>query len=143
MDILGALGVADDRDDAGGAGGQPCQRRARVGEEVLLEQEVLGRVARQRELGEADELRAGLAGLHGELRDPRLVAGDVADDGVELGERDAQRGGHGVNRPSVACDGDVRRPSGERDAQRAVTARSARASSRRTRASAGRRGRSR
>ena len=91
VDVLGALGVADDRDDAGRGGGEAVQRRARVGEEVLLEQQVLGRVARQRELREAHELRAGVARLARSARDPRLVAGDVADDGVELGERDAQR----------------------------------------------------
>ena len=64
VDVLGALGVADDRDDAASpAAASRSQRRARVGEEVLLEQEVLGRIAGQRELGEADELRAGVARL--------------------------------------------------------------------------------
>ena len=61
VDVLRALGVADDRDDAGRLRGEALQRRSRVGEEVLLEQQVLRRVAGQRELREADELRAGVA----------------------------------------------------------------------------------
>ena len=45
-------------------------RRARVGEEVLLEQQVLGRVAGERELGEEHELGAAGAGAR-ELLDDR------------------------------------------------------------------------
>ena len=70
-------------------GGDPLDRRARVGEEVLLEQQVLGRVAGDAELGEERELRAGLARARELLAHLGLVAGDVADGGVDLGERDA------------------------------------------------------
>ena len=88
VDVVGALGEADDRDDASRVGGDPLDRGARVGEEVLLEQQVLGRVAGDRQLGEERELRAGLACARELLANLGLVAGDVADGGVDLGERD-------------------------------------------------------
>ena len=89
VDVVGALGEADERDDALRVGGDPLDRRARVGQEVLLEQQVLGRVAGDRQLGEERELRAGLARARELLADLGLVAGDVADGGVDLGEGDA------------------------------------------------------
>ena len=92
VDVVGPLGVADDRDDPLDAGGDPLQRGARVGEEVLLEQQVLGRVAGERQLGEDDELRARRARRGDLAGDLRLVAGDVADDGVDLRERDRAAG---------------------------------------------------
>jgi hypothetical protein len=82
--VLGALGEADDRHDALGVGSDALDRGACVGEEVLLEQQVLGRVAGDHELGEQRELRPGLAGAREVRSDQGLVAGDVADGGVEL-----------------------------------------------------------
>ena len=73
-------------------GRDPLDRGARVGQEVLLEQQVLGRVAGDRQLGEEHELRAGVARLGDAGEDARLVAGDVADDRVELGEGDPHVG---------------------------------------------------
>ena len=99
-DVVGALGEADDGDDVVHLGGDPVQRRAHVAQDVLLEQEVLGRVAAQRQLGEEHELRAGLARLAQPRAHERLVAGDVADDRVHLdqGEAHPVGGGGGVPR---------------------------------------------
>jgi hypothetical protein len=62
---------------------------ARVAQEVLLEQQVLRRVARDRQLGEEHELGARVAGLGDPGRDPLLVAAEVPDDAVQLGEGEA------------------------------------------------------
>ena len=94
VDVQAALGVADDRDDAGRVLRDALDRRARVGEEVLLQQQVLGRVAGDRQLGEEDHLGSRAARAAQAVADLRLVAGDVADDGVDLGQRDAQGAGH-------------------------------------------------
>src|SRR6185312_8475801 len=69
--------------------GDPLDRGPRVGQEVLLEQQVLGRVAGDGQLGEERELRPGLACASELLAHLGLVAGDVADGGVDLGEGDA------------------------------------------------------
>ena len=69
------------------------------------QQQVLGRVARDRELGHQRDVGSGLGGVGERPRDPAGVALDVADDGVELGQRDAQR------RPSGFV-ADPARPSG-------------------------------
>ena len=62
VDVLGALGEADDRDDpVAPRAASSLQRARRVGEEVLAQQQVLGRVAGERELGEQHELGAGRA----------------------------------------------------------------------------------
>jgi hypothetical protein len=65
---------------------------------VLLEQQVLGRVARRRELREQDDLRARVAGAGDVLADPGRVALEVADARVDLGEGETDgfdAAGHG------------------------------------------------
>ena len=99
-------------------------------QEVLLEQQVLGRVAGERQLGEQHELGARLARARSMRRaDLRLVARDVADDGVDLGEREAQR------RPcagsSAISRGAATRASLRELAQRRVARRGRRGSRRR------------
>jgi len=94
VDVLGPLGEADQGDDVVGLGRQPLDGGAGVGEEVLLEQQVLGRVAGNRQLGEHDELRALMAGARDVPLDLGHVPGDVADGGVDLGQGDAERGCH-------------------------------------------------
>ena len=66
--------------------GEAVDDGARVAQEVLLEQQVLGRIAGDRALGEQDEAarRPRARGLE-RGGDPLLVAGEVADDGVDLG----------------------------------------------------------
>ena len=88
VDVVGALREADDRDDVLGVGGDPVDRVAHGGQEVLLEQQVLGRVAADGELGEQHEACAALARGRDAVADLALVAGDVADHGVHLAERD-------------------------------------------------------
>src|SRR5215213_4072797 len=90
----GPLGEAHDGDDPRRLGGDAVHGLARVGEKVLLEQEVLRRVAGDGELGEQDELGACGPGTAQVVEHAPLVAGDVPDHGVHLGQRDAQRAGH-------------------------------------------------
>ena len=98
VDVLGALGEPDDRHEAVRLLGQLVQRRSRVGQETLLEQQVLGRVAGERELGEEDELRARLGRPAHALAHLVRVARDVAHRRVHLVQRDAD--GSGVCHPS-------------------------------------------
>ena len=79
VDVLGPLGIADDGDDPVRLLAKALEGGARVGEEVLLEQQVLRRIAGQRELGEADELRARVARGADRAGYLHLVARDVAD----------------------------------------------------------------
>ena len=57
-------------------------------EEARPEEEVLGRIAGDRELGEEDELGAGLPCLTETFDDAGAVALEVADHGVHLRERE-------------------------------------------------------
>ena len=126
-DVLRALREADHGDDPVHVAGDRLERLARVAQEVLLEQQVLGRVAGDGQLGREHELGAAVARGLDRAGDPRGVALHVADDAVELGEREAERGqrtGHGSHVGSSA-----------------TRARRGRSRPRRTRAGAGRRGR--
>ena len=78
------------------------QRLAAGGGEGRPQQEVLGRVARDRELGDQGDVRSRLAGVGERGRDAAGVAVDVADDRVELGQRDAH-GASGVGPPRPGC----------------------------------------
>ena len=64
------------------------------GQEMGLQQQVLGRVAVDRQLREHHQLGAGLAGALDAVDDLGGVAVDVTDGGVDLGQRDAQRAVH-------------------------------------------------
>ena len=97
VDVVGALGEADECDDAARLGGEILERGADLVEEGGLEQQVLGRVAADRELRKHDQRRSLLASGGRLLRDLAGVARDVTDGGVDLGERDPQQilsGGH-------------------------------------------------
>ena len=59
-------------------------------EEVRLQPQVLGGVARDRLLRENHQLRARLPGVRDPRRDQSRIALDVSHRGVHLGERDAQ-----------------------------------------------------
>ena len=63
-------------------------------DERRAQQEVLGRVAGDRELGERDEVDVGGLGRRVGVEDARRVALEVADDEIELGGGDAEPG-HG------------------------------------------------
>ena len=83
-------GEADERRDPGRLGGDLVEAAPRLTEELGTEEEVLGRVARDGELGEEDEVGARVARLVQPADDPLAVAVEVADDGVDLGERESQ-----------------------------------------------------
>ena len=59
-------------------------------DERRAQQQVLGRVAADRELGEGDEVGVALGGAARGVEDQRAVAREVADGAVDLGERDPQ-----------------------------------------------------
>ena len=92
VDVLGALGEADQRDDPLGRGRDVGERLLGGLQEVLLEQQVLGRVAGERELGEQHQLGAGVARAGDVLAHQARVALEVADARVDLRERERQRG---------------------------------------------------
>ena len=91
-------------------------------EEAVLQQQVLGRVAGQRQLGEHDELGAGVAGALGPVGDLGRVAVEVADGGVRLRERDA-KGMAGERHPSSIATRKAGPSAGARLAARRATRR--------------------
>jgi len=91
VDVVVALGEADDRRDADRTIGEPVDARPRAREEVLLEEQVLGRVAGDRELGEEDEVGAGGLRLVQAADDALAVPSQVADDRVDLRESEPHR----------------------------------------------------
>ena len=80
--------AADERGDPLGRGSDLVERGPGGLEEARPQEQVLGRVARDGELGEDDEVGAGGAGLADRVDDERAVTREVADDGIELGERE-------------------------------------------------------
>ena len=82
------LRVPDHRGGGAGTGRDLGQRLGRVGHEGGPEQQVLGRVAGDRELGERHEVGVDRGGPVVGLEDARLVAVEVTDDEVELRGRD-------------------------------------------------------
>ena len=90
VDGVGPFGEADDGDDPHGERGQPLEGGGGVPEEVVLEEEVLGRVSGDRELWKGDELGSGVASVFDAGGDLSLVCGDVADRRVHLAEGEAE-----------------------------------------------------
>jgi len=89
VDVFGALGKAHHGDDPVGLGRELPQRRGGVREEVLLQQQVLGRVAGEGQLGEQHQVRRLTAGRPDPVADELRVARYVSDGGVDLAERQA------------------------------------------------------
>ncbi len=87
-----------DRDPAGPVRrpGELGQRPGGAVEELGEVEQVAGRVAAQRELGEDDQGRARRARLGRGVADPPRVPVEVADGGVDLRERDASGWWHGA-----------------------------------------------
>ena len=83
--------AADERGDPLRRGGDLVERGAGGLDEARAEEQVLGRIARDGELGEEDEVGPGGACLTDRVDDERPVAGEIADDGVELREREPHR----------------------------------------------------
>ena len=68
-----------------------CERGLGGAHERRSQQQILGRIARDRELGEEDELGACRARVCESGENTLAVAVQVADDGVDLGEREPHR----------------------------------------------------
>src|SRR5687768_16891208 len=85
-----AIGVADDDVNAAvDTLGNLLHRAEVVVDELRLEQQILRRVADDRQLREDDEVRATRFRAGRELDRPADVAGNVADGRIGLGERDS------------------------------------------------------
>ena len=80
---------SDERRDAGALRGDLLERLVRGADEPGPEQEVLRWVPGRRELGEDDEIRSGCACLAEAREDLLAVAVEVADDDVQLRERES------------------------------------------------------
>ena len=105
------LGVADDRVNGVAVGRELGDGLTLAFDEAGLEQQVLGRVAGDRELGEDDELAAGVLGLADAVPVLFEVPVEVADGRVDLGERDP----HAPTLPAAAASRDPRRRPTNRD----------------------------
>ena len=92
-------------DDAGGRGGEGSGGAARLLAEGAAQEQVLGGIAGDGELGEGDDGAASLTGGGDGGADAVAVAVDVADGGVELREGDAA----GPHRLSIAEAGQLLR----------------------------------
>jgi len=93
---IGRRGVAFDATDENvqrgrHVRGELAQHRVVPREERRTDEQVLGRVAADREFGKYGELRAELLRLARRRDDARRVARKVADRGVDLAERDLHR----------------------------------------------------
>ena len=95
--VLGAR-IADDHRRAA-VGSFRCQLLDRLPagfEKGRADHEILGRVARDHQLGEENEIRAVTGGIRPALADLCDIAGDIADSRVELGNRDAEHVRRGI-----------------------------------------------
>jgi hypothetical protein len=90
-----ARAVRQERADEEGGVLRPLRQVAEDALGALLErgpvEEVLRRVAADRELGDEEEVRLLLLGARQRVRDPLPVAVEVADRGVELRERETHQ----------------------------------------------------
>ena len=89
--VVGYVDESDDHCTATGACRHFLESGAIVGDEASLQDEVFGRVARQRQLGESDEVTPGRLGPRHILLNFRQVVGQIADPRIDLGESDPQR----------------------------------------------------
>ena len=90
-------GPVDEADEGGaptGGGGDPVERLEVVGDEARLQQQVLRRVAGDRQLGERHQVAAVGLGRLDRVDEALDVAVEIADHEVELRQGDAQAG-HG------------------------------------------------
>ncbi|MDX6410806.1 MAG: hypothetical protein QOE91_322 [Gaiellaceae bacterium] len=85
------MGEADERDDVVRLRGDLLERAGGGADEAGPQQQVLGRIAGHRELGEDREVGALVAGLLEARQDQVAVAVEVAHDGIDLCERQPQR----------------------------------------------------
>jgi hypothetical protein len=79
----------EDRRAAGRLAREPLERVEVVLHEHVAQDEVLGRITGDRELGEDDDVDGGFGRPSGPLDEQVDVAFEIADRGVDLAERDA------------------------------------------------------
>jgi hypothetical protein len=82
------MGEADKGRDAGRLARDLFQRLRSRAQEARPQQQVLRRVAGDGELRHEEQVGARPAGLADRVHDPLAIAVEVADGGVELGERE-------------------------------------------------------
>ena len=109
--VAAGLGEPDEHPGAAGALGDPQQPRVVRGHREVV-RDVAHLVARERELGEHHEVRAGVGGLGDHALGALDVAVDVPERGVGLGERDAHAGSSGSSPHAAWGDGDSTRAPG-------------------------------
>ena len=85
----------DARAAIGGVGGQLLGRPLAGPQEGRLEDQIFRRIAGEEKLGEKHEIGALPRGIGARLARLGEIAGDVADNRVELGDSDAQDVGSG------------------------------------------------
>ena len=107
VEVEAGVDEAHHRHAPAGAGGHPVEGGPVVGDEAGLEQEVLGRVAGDRQLGEHGHVALGDLGPVDGVEDGGGVAVEVAHDQVELAGGDTQ-----ARHASEATQGARRRGSG-------------------------------
>jgi hypothetical protein len=90
VDVGLVVGKAHHDDRLADAQRQLVHRRARSLEEGGLEQQILGRISRNGELGEDDHVRGQGLGARERRADPLEIPADVADHDVDLGEGQAE-----------------------------------------------------
>jgi hypothetical protein len=81
---------ADERGDVRALARDLVERRARGADEPGPQEQILGRIAGRRELGEEHEVGPRLARVRQVREDLRPVAVEVADDAIDLRERESQ-----------------------------------------------------
>ena len=91
VEVAVEVGEADERDEAARLARDLLQRLLGRADEARPQQQVLGRVGRDGELGQEHEVGLGAAGLGDRLQDALAVAVEVADGGVDLGERESHQ----------------------------------------------------
>ena len=75
-----------------GGEGQVLDGFGDLAQEGVFQHQILGRIARQAKLGQHHQI--GAFGLLARGEDQGSIAGDVADRGIDLGQRDGKRFGH-------------------------------------------------
>ena len=93
--------MPDDERDAAHLARQALERGVAVAIETSAQQKIFGGVAAQRELGGKHHVRAGRARTFAVSEDLVGVAGEVADDTVDLGNRDLDDARHPASLPSA------------------------------------------
>ena len=87
------VGTADERCDAPRGGGHALHGQSAIGQKRRLEQQVFGRISGDGQFRKGDHVRVTRPRVLDQLDDPGGVAGNVADDGVELGQGQPESAG--------------------------------------------------